>query len=174
MSIITIAQSGNPILHKKSEKVDLFTDEIQKTVQDLMDTMYAWNLIGIAAPQIGVDQQIFISEIRETPSRKSWEISPLTIYINPEIIWKSESLSGIYEGCGSVQNSGLFAIVHRPDQIRVRAQDVWGTFFELSASGLLSHVIQHEIDHLNWILFIEHVNPEAIITDTEYRALMQK
>jgi peptide deformylase len=71
MSIIAITQSGSPILHKKSEKVDLFTDEIQKTVQDLIDTMYASNLIGIAAPQIGIDQQIFISEIRETPSRKS-------------------------------------------------------------------------------------------------------
>lgn len=172
MTILPIRQSWDSILHTPSRKIEDFTDPtLGNIMTDLTETMHEGGLIGIAAPQIGYAVRIIVTEIRETPSRKWVDTSPLQVYINPEIIWKSEELSGIYEGCGSVDNAWKFAIVERPDQIKVRAQDIKGDIFELEASGLLSHVIQHEIDHILGILFTKHVDPGTIITAEEYRAI---
>lgn len=173
MPIKNILQDWNPILHTPSNTVDFLVWNIQEIITDLIDTMRSSNLVGIAAPQIGIPQRIFITEIRKTEFRNPEELDPLRIYINPEIIWKSTELCEMYEGCGSVEKSGLFGKISRPKSVKVRAFNQDGIVFELEANWLLARVIQHENDHINGILFTEHINKDKLI-DAETYAKIKK
>ncbi len=151
MSVITVLQQDNPILHKHCETIPLeqiTSVALQKTVTDLIDTMRDSGLIAIAAPQIGVNLRLFLTEIRATKSRPNTQFDELRLYFNPEIIESSEEQVEIYEGCGSVQGSKKFAPVLRSKQIKVKAYDQTAKEFTLECDGLLARAIQHECDHL--------------------------
>lgn len=151
-------QIGHQALTSPNKFVkDFNSPVIAQIIQDLKDTMYSTGLIGIAAPQIGENWQIFITEPRQTATRPPEQSDELRIYINPAIIEYSSQQSVIYEGCGSVVEGQLFGPVTRPSQVTVEAYNEQGKKFRLTADGLLGRVIQHEYDHLQSSLFIEKV-----------------
>jgi peptide deformylase len=174
--IENVIQIGNPILRAKNKRVnDVNNKEIKKTIQDLVDSMKNYNLVGMAAPQIGVNLKIFLTEIRPTPSRKSADLDKLRVFINPKIIWKSKKEIIMYEGCGSVSHSDFFGPVKRSEKIKIMATDEKGKRIKLKTSGLLARVIQHEYDHLVGIEFVEKITDmRKIMSKSEYIKMMEK
>lgn len=160
MSIKKTTQIGDKIIRQKTVVVkNILTPEIKQTIKDLTDSMRHDNLVGMAAPQIGKKWRIFVSEIRTTTYRKNIAKSDLLrVFINPKIIWQSKKFSVGYEGCGSVASAQLFGAVRRPHSIICQALNSKGVIFEIKATGLLARVIQHEIDHLDGIVFIDKVS----------------
>jgi peptide deformylase len=171
MIIENLPQIGNPILKQKTEGVSDFSDkEVVEIVQNLVDTMRSASLVGMAASQLWITKSIFVTEIRPTKNRKDQTSDELRVFINPKILRISENMVSIYEGCGSVINSQIFAPVDRPESVEIQAYDVDGNKFTLKAHGLLARVIQHEYDHLQGIVFLEKVSDmsKAMYVD-EYR-----
>lgn len=175
MIVEEITQIGNPLLFKKSKIVkDIGSEQIQRIIKDMIDSMYHYNLIGIAAPQIGEDVSIFITEIRKTRYR-NLRNDGLRIYINPKITYFSEETVKMFEGCGSVAYSQLFAPVKRPRNIKIEAFDEKAKKFKFEADAMLSRVIQHEFDHLKGILFVEKVeSPKLYMSRSEYEKRINK
>lgn len=132
------------------------------------------DLVGMAAPQIGSNVRIFVTEIRKTKVRNPALQDSLRVFINPKIIVSSKREVLGWEGCGSVAFSGLFGKVRRPYSVTVQAQDIEGAVFELKASGLLARIIQHEVDHLNGVLFTDRADPKTYMSTNEYRAARQR
>ena len=171
MAIKTISEIGSKVIRTKALPLtDISPKKLVKIITDLTDTMRNEGLVGIAGPQIGLGYSIFLTEIRKTKSRKNiTEVDPLRVFINPEIVRVSKHTQDAYEGCGSVCNGGLFGIVKRPEKICVRAYNETGEPFELETSGLLARIIQHEIDHLNGICFIDKVtDTKKLLGRNEY------
>lgn len=175
MIIKEITQIGNPLLHQKSKFVtETDSKETQRVVKNLIDSMRYHDLIGISASQIGEKLSIFVTEVRKTKYR-NLKKDKLRIYINPRIIWLSRKEVVLNEGCGSVAYAQLFAPVKRPEKVEVEAFDEDGNKFRFKADGMLSRVIQHELDHLNGIEFIEKVkNPKLYMSSGEYKKRMVK
>jgi peptide deformylase len=168
MAIRKTVQAGNPVIRAKAQKVKLPLDKVnQRIITDLIDTMRATGLVGIAAPQIGKSVRIFVAEVRKTNLRKN-SLIPLQIFINPEITGTSKKQESDWEGCGSVASANLFAKVKRPEKVTVRAFDQNGEKFELETSGLLARIIQHENDHLNGILFTDKADLLTVMSREEY------
>jgi peptide deformylase len=147
-----------------AEPVAAVTDETRKIMDDMLDTMYAARGIGLAAPQVGVSQRILVLDVEQqggdgeaedgedkAPARGK----PMCI-ANPEIVWTSEETNTYEEGCLSIP--GQYAQVERPEKVRVRFLDYDGKQQEIEADGLLATCVQHEIDHLNGILFVDHLS----------------
>ncbi|MCW1949125.1 MAG: peptide deformylase [Candidatus Shapirobacteria bacterium] len=176
MIIKEVIQIGNQILRAKNKIVKNINDKVvQKTIGDLTDSMRHYNLVGMAAPQIGVNLRIFVTEIRSTPSRKVESLDKLRIFINPKITWKSKKEVIIYEGCGSVASGDLFGPVKRPEKIIVKAINEKGEKIKLKAGGLLARVIQHEYDHLLGIEFVEKIcDYRKIMSKNEYIKMVEK
>lgn len=165
MAIRQTLQIGDPKLKARSALVTNFADQkIQNIITDLVDTMHAENLIGIAAPQIGENIHLFVTEPRETKTRPKDQTDTLRIFINPTIVTYSIDTSILYEGCGSVMHGQLFGPVKRPSMITIEAYDRDGKKFRFTADGILGRVIQHEYDHLFGIEFLEKI--------TDYKKLM--
>lgn len=173
MIIEKITQAGNPILRQKAGLVKNFKSQVtKKIIKDLIETMRSDSLIGMAAPQIGRSYRIFITEIRRTASRKIVDRDQLRVFINPRIIRFSKKKSIGYEGCGSVGNAHIFGPVKRADEIIVEALDEKEKKFVLKARGLLARVIQHELDHINGIIFTDKISDyKKIMSRDEYRKL---
>ncbi len=158
MPIRATIQIGDPRLKAENESVEDFSSaKVKQVVEDLVETMRAKELIGMAAPQIGENWKIFVTEPRETETRSADQADELRVYINPTIIWESEEETIIYEGCGSVMEGNLFGPVKRPKTITIEAFDVEGKKFTLKCDGILARVIHHEYDHLIGIEFTEKV-----------------
>ena len=120
-------QIGDLRLKAPNKTVEKFTDSsVKQVIQDLIDTMRANELIGMAAPQIGENWKIFVTEPRETKFRMADQVDILRVYINPIILNSSKEESIIYEGCGSVLNGQLFGLVKRPKEITIEAFDQKG------------------------------------------------
>ncbi len=170
MIIKSAVQVGNPIIRNKSKKVISATStETKKIVKDLVDSMRHANLVGMAAPQIGHNLRIFVTEIRTTTLRKTNELDGLRIFINPQIISSSKKQAIGYEGCGSVASAGIFGKVSRPAEITVRALNEKNENFIFTAKGLLARVIQHEMDHLGGIVFLDKVtDKKSLMSREEY------
>ncbi len=168
-------QIGDSVLRTKAEVVkDVKSAKIKKLIQDLTDTMRENNLVGIAAPQIGVSLRVFVTEIRQTKSRKDVTSDPLRIFINPKVISVSKKKSKGWEGCGSVAKGDLFAMVSRPESIQVEAYNEHNESFTLKTSGLLARIIQHENDHLNGIMFTDIADIKSLISSEKYLKLKEK
>jgi peptide deformylase len=176
MVIENVIQIGNSILTAKNNKVVDFEDKkIKKTIQDLTDSLRHYNFVGTAAPQIGVNLKIFVTEIRKTEYRKSKDSDKLRVFINPKIIWKSKKEVIIYEGCGSVSHSDFFGPVRRPEKIMIKAMNEKGKKIKLKADSLLARVIQHEYDHLIGIEFVEKITDmRKIMSKSEYLKMVEK
>lgn len=174
--IENVIQIGNPILRAKNEMVKKIDDKkVLKTIDSLIDSMRHYGLVGMAAPQIGVNLKIFVTEIRATPSRKPENLDNLRVFINPKIIWKSKKEVIIYEGCGSVANGNLFGPVNRSEKVKIMATDISGKKIKLKAEGLLARVIQHEYDHLLGIEFVEKIcDTKKIMSKSEYIKMVEK
>lgn len=170
MIIKSVTQVGNPIIRNKSKKViNIKSPEVKRIIKDLTDSMRHSNLVGMAAPQIGHNLRIFVTEIRATTLRKTNEIDKLRIFINPQIINASKKKVSGYEGCGSVATAGIFGKVSRPEKVTIQAIDENNNKFEHTAKRLLARVIQHEIDHLDGIVFIDKVSDKkSLMSKEEY------
>lgn len=176
MSIKKTVQIGKKIIRQKSVVVkDISAQEVQRVIKDLIDSMRHDNLVGMAAPQIGKKWRIFVSEIRQTTYRKNIsKLDSLKIFINPKITWRSKKQQDGYEGCGSVIAANLFGSVKRAESVLCEALDENGRPFKIKALGLLARIIQHEIDHLNGIVFIDRVSDTRTIMDRESYINSQK
>jgi peptide deformylase len=163
-----ICRMGNPILRKKATPISkefLLSDDFAQLVLDLRDSMKHYGGIGIAAPQIGVDLQVALIELQGT-NRYGEEINlPLTAFINPEISFLTDEVQGFWEGCLSVP--GLRGFVERPRKIRVKYLDEQGVSQELVAEGFLATVLQHELDHLAGILYVDRIKDPKLLTYQE-------
>ena len=150
MTIKKILTEPDPFLRQKSSEVDQVTDETRKLMDDMLETMYDAPGIGLAAIQIGVPKRVIVIDLSRDEKK-----SPL-YFINPKIIKKSDTDSTYEEGCLSVP--GQFAEVDRPDKCHISFLDYNGEKQELKAEGLLATCIQHEMDHLEGILFIDYLS----------------
>ncbi|MGE0108408.1 MAG: peptide deformylase [Bdellovibrionales bacterium] len=158
MALLEIKTVPDPVLRKKALPVETIDKEVKTFLDNMLETMYT-DGIGLAANQVGVLKRVIVIDISE--SRNGSEALQM---INPEIIWESKDDFTYREGCLSVRafaddsSSELYANVTRPAKIRVKYLDRDGATQELEAEGLLSQCIQHEIDHLDGILFIDHIS----------------
>ncbi len=150
MAIKKVLRYGDPILRTPSKEVHKVSKKVQELVNDLMDTMYAQNGVGLAAPQIGVNQRIFVVDV----STGDEPLNPI-VFINPKIIKKSGACRS-HEGCLSFPEA--FTDVKRYANVMIKAMDRKGKSFVLEAKDgtLLARCIQHEFDHLDGVLFIDH------------------
>jgi len=151
MAIKEILTEPNKILRQVSKPVEKVTKEEQTLMDDMLETMYHANGIGLAAIQIGVPKRIIVMDIQ----RKDQEKKPM-YFVNPVIKNKNKELSTYEEGCLSVPNQ--FAEVDRPATCEVEYLDYYGEKKVLKANGLLATCIQHEMDHLEGILFIDYLS----------------
>lgn len=153
MAKLKIFEYPHPVLKQKSEKVSKIDAELHRLLDDMLETMYAAAGVGLAAPQVGVLKRVVVIDIsHEDEGEKR---SPL-YFVNPEIIWHSEEENCQFEGCLSLPDQS--AEVNRFKQVRVHYQDYDGKEKEISADGLLAVALQHEIDHLDGILYIDHIS----------------
>lgn len=150
MTLLSILRYPDPRLHKIAQPVAAFDARLKKLVADMAETMYDAPGIGLAATQVDIHERIVVIDASETHD-------DLRVFINPEIIWASPEKATCKEGCLSVP--GIYDEVERPAQVKVRAQDIDGKPFEMTADGMLSVCIQHEIDHLNGFVFVEYLSP---------------
>ena len=151
MALREILTEPNEILRKKSLLVDRVDGDIQKLMDDMLETMYLAPGIGLAAIQVGVLKRVIVLDI----ARKDEPKNPM-YFINPEIITKSKDSLAYEEGCLSVP--GQFAEITRSSNCYIKYLDYYGQPQELKAEGLLATCIQHEIDHLEGILFIDYLS----------------
>ena len=129
--------------------------QTKRVMRDLVDTMRKTNLVGMAAPQMGENLRVFVTEVRKTKFRKSEFLDKLRVFINPKVLETSKRRVSDHEGCGSVAEAGLFATVRRPEWVRVGGLNEKGESFELETGGLLARIIQHEMDHLDGKVFLD-------------------
>ncbi len=151
MAIREILVAPDPKLKMKARRVETFDDELRKLLDDMVETMYAAKGIGLAAPQIGVPLRAIVMDLAQDEE----DAAPRK-FLNPEIVWESDDEVPCEEGCLSVP--GQYAEVTRPAQCRVRYQDENGVRHEIDCDGLLAVCIQHEMDHLEGVLFVDHLS----------------
>ncbi len=151
MSKRKIVIEPDPILRKKSENLEKVDNDLKKLMDDMLETMYAAPGIGLAAVQIGILKRLIVIDISKDNEKKN----PLFL-INPEITFKSKNTSSYEEGCLSLP--GQFAEIERPAECHLNYIDYNGKKKKLKADGLLATCIQHEIDHLNGVLFIDYLS----------------
>ena len=150
MARLPIIHVPDDVLRKTAQPVTTVTSEIRQLLDDMAETMYDAPGIGLAANQIGSLERLIVMDCGDDDAPELWQM------INPEIIWESEEQSKLEEGCLSIP--GHNAEVTRPASVRARYMDVEGKICEMEADGLLAACIQHEIDHLNGVLFIDHLS----------------
>ncbi len=151
MPLLPIIVAPDPRLKQKAARVERVDADIVRLMDDMLETMYAAPGIGLAAPQVGVSRRVLVVDIAKTDEERT----PLCM-VNPEIVWLSDEDSVYEEGCLSVPEH--YAQVARPSAVRVRYLDRENEIRELAADGLLATVVQHEMDHLDGILFIDHLS----------------
>jgi peptide deformylase len=150
MAILEIVKYPDPILRDKAAPVHQIDLSIRKLVSDMLETLYEAPGVGLAAPQVGISKTLVVVDISNDPKNRD----PL-ILINPRITYSEGDMVG-EEGCLSVPE--IYGDVHRPRMIRVKFLDLSGTEYEIVAEDLLSRVIQHEVDHLEGIMFIDRMS----------------
>ena len=148
--IITVP---DPVLKQKAQEVSRVDAPLQKQMDAMLEAMYGANGIGLAANQVGLLNRVLVMDL----AGREEEDKPAPIFmVNPKIIYESEDMSVMEEGCLSIPKQ--YADVERPAIVRVSYLDYHGKEAELEAEGLLSHCVQHEIDHLDGILFIDYLS----------------
>ena len=156
MASLPIVEVPDPRLRQISTPVEKVDDEVRALVSDMFETMYAAPGIGLAAIQVGVPKRILVIDLQEEEDEEGRPIPDPHIFINPEILEASPQQVPYNEGCLSVPE--MYAEVDRPDRIRARWLDEHGSAHEREIEGLLATCLQHEMDHLNGILFIDHLS----------------
>jgi len=159
MAIRRIYETPDAVLREISSPVETFDDELKTLVADMFETMYDAPGIGLAAVQVGVPIRLLVIDLQEPADPDDPEskiVREPRVFVNPEILWHSDSEVPYTEGCLSVPDQ--YAEVMRPDKIRAKWQDETGKVYEEEIEGLLAVCLQHEMDHLNGVLFIDHLS----------------
>lgn len=149
MSLLTILEFPDPRLRKVATPVEEVDDALRQTLDDMVETMYQAEGIGLAATQVNVHKRMLVIDISE-------ERTSPQFFINPEITVLDPEPLGHEEGCLSVP--GFYELVNRPRKVRINALDRHGEPFEMEAEGILAVCIQHEVDHLNGKLFVDYIS----------------
>lgn len=152
MAILPLVTMDNPVLHQKAKRVRTISDSIQKLIDDMIETMRHADGAGLAAPQVGVPLQVVVIDAVEEDE--------ITL-INPELV-KSSGEYEVTEGCLSLP--GYKGEVTRWESVTVKGRDRHGKQVRLKADGLLAHVLQHEIDHINGVVYIDHLESRDKLT----------
>lgn len=149
---------GDRVLRQPAKRIAKVDENIRKLVKQMLQTMYSSDGIGLAAPQVGVNKQLIVIDCEpDNPT------NPPLVLINPKIIRYSSQLCNAEEGCLSVP--GVYMEVTRPEGIEVSFKDEHGRPQKLPASGLLARAIQHEMDHLNGVMFVDRVENKIALTE---------
>jgi len=156
MAVLEIVEVPDARLRAVSDPVAEVDDAVRTLVADMVDTMYAAHGIGLAAIQVGVPSRVLVIDLQEREDEEGKPIREPHAYINPEILEASDELSTYNEGCLSIPEQ--YAEVSRPARCRVAWLDEQGARHERELGGLLATCMQHEIDHLNGVLFIDHIS----------------
>jgi peptide deformylase len=156
MALLPIIETPDPLLRQISTPVETVDDDLRTLIADMFDTMYAAPGIGLAAIQVGVPKRVLVIDLQEPEEEGGDPVRDPRVFINPEVVWASDSLQSYTEGCLSVPDQ--YAEVDRPDRIRARWLDEQGEAHEEELDGLLAICLQHEMDHLEGILFIDHLS----------------
>jgi peptide deformylase len=150
MSVREVRLLGDPVLRVVAEPVVEITDEVRNLVNDMFDTMYDEDGVGLAAPQIGIGARVIVVDPRDP------DVAPFAL-INPAVVELSEEIDRSEEGCLSIPT--LREMVERPERVVVEGLSVRGEPLRFDADGLLARILQHEVDHLDGILFIDRISP---------------
>lgn len=152
MAVRDVVLLGDPVLREPAEAVEVFDEELRTLVRDMFETMYAAEGIGLAAPQVGISRRILVVDLRRED-----EPEARVALINPRVVWSSDDTDKQPEGCLSIP--GLEEVVERPWSVRVEGLDPDGKPVAIEADELFSRALQHEIDHLDGVLFLDRVSP---------------
>jgi len=159
MALREILTVPNPLLKQVSKNVDVVDDQLRALMDDMLETMYAAPGIGLAAIQVGEPVRVIVMDLQEKPEGAAEDAEGVKnprYFVNPEIVWSSEELAPYEEGCLSVPE--IYDEVLRPAKVRIKYLDYNGNRVEEEADGLYATCIQHEMDHLNGVLFIDHLS----------------
>lgn len=151
MSIHPILIAPDPRLKSVSQPVEAVDATVKALVQTMLDSMYAANGVGLAAVQIGVPKRVIVMDLAKKEGKKAPKV-----FINPKIVWTSEETMVCEEGCLSVPD--IWEDVERPARIRAEHLDLEGKLVTLEAEGMLATCLQHEMDHLEGVLFVDHIS----------------
>ena len=158
MSVLTILEVPDPGLRAVAKPVAQIDESVRTIISNMFDTMYDARGIGLAATQVGIEQRVVVIDLQE-PESDAEDAKPVRaplVFVNPELVSVSEETALYNEGCLSIPDQ--YAEVERPARCRVKWLDGEGAAHEADFDGLLSTCIQHEIDHLNGVLFIDHIS----------------
>lgn len=169
--VLEITQYGDSVLRKKCQKIEAVDDTITKLAEDMLETMIDANGVGLAAPQVGKDIRLAVIDVSHDPECVTFlkvdgkdanmeDVMPL-VFINPELELDGPRESDM-EGCLSIDD--IRANVRRPSIVKAKLPQLDGSVIELETDGLLSRAIQHEVDHLNGILFVDRISPAAKVS----------
>lgn len=159
--VLPIYVYGQPILREETEDVTENSAELQALIDDMIETMHAASGIGLAAPQVGRRERLFVVDLAPMAGEEDEEEQELPpqpmVFINPEIVWESDEETEYEEGCLSIPD--LRETVWRPDRVRLTYLDRELKPREIEADGMLARVVQHEYDHLEGVLFVDRISP---------------
>jgi peptide deformylase len=155
MAVRPVLKMGHPVLRQVAARVVQFDSELQALIADMDDTMRSLSGAGIAAPQIGVSQRVVIFEVRENPRYPHVAPVPFTVLVNPELTPLDDEMEEGWEGCLSVP--GMRGLVPRYRRLRYRALNAHGVPIDRTVEGFHARVVQHEVDHLDGILYPQRV-----------------
>lgn len=155
--ILPVYTEPNPILHQPAQTIVEITPEIKQLAFNMRETMLKARGVGLAAPQIGQSLSMCVIEYVDEEGRV---IIPFYALVNPRVTWKSLRKVKYEEGCLSFP--GIEADINRPDRVRVKAKNLEGETLEIEAEGYLARILQHEIDHLNGIVFTDYVSKKKL------------
>jgi peptide deformylase len=156
MSLLPIIEVPDPLLRAQSAPVERFDDALRTLVADMFETMYAAPGIGLAAVQVAVPRRLMVIDLAEPEEEGGDPVRKPMAFINPEILWSSDERKIYNEGCLSIPEQ--YAEIERPDRVRARWLDETGQSHEAEVDGLMSVCLQHEIDHLDGVLFIDYLS----------------
>ena len=156
MAILTIIETPDPRLRTISKPVAGVDDDLRRLMDDMVETMYDAPGIGLAAIQVGVPKRVLVIDLQEEADAEGKPVRNPRCFVNPEIVWHSDDAITYNEGCLSVPE--MYAEVDRPERIRATWLDYDGQPHEEEIDGLLATCLQHEMDHLEGILFIDHLS----------------
>ena len=152
MKKLRLRYLGDPVLRRKARRLEKITAKTRETIEAMWAMMYEFEGVGLAAPQVGLSQRIIIVDTREPDEKHA--------LVNPEVVWEGKEQTPLSEGCLSIP--GVQGEVVRPNRVRVRGLSPEGKRIEIEGKELLAKVLQHEIDHLNGVLFVDLVSSEEL------------
>ena len=156
MTVLTILEVPDPGLRAVAASVAEVDDSTRATLADMFETMYAARGIGLAATQVGIEKRLVVIDLQEPEEEGGEPVRNPVAFVNPELLWVSDEMAVYNEGCLSIPEQ--YAEVERPARCRVKWLDGDGKAHEEEMDGLMATCIQHEIDHLNGVLFTDHIS----------------